>query len=63
MSHADHVVAVEGGSFKCLHCFRAQAMAMPCDLDIWVAASRVFLEKHRDCPPPSLTGATDGGAR
>jgi hypothetical protein len=50
-TRADHVVAVQGGAFRCLHCKAEQPMALPCDFDVYLAASRVFLRKHRDCHP------------
>ena len=49
---ADHVVAIQGGAFRCLHCGREQLMALPCDMDIYLAAMRVFLEKHEGCEKP-----------
>lgn len=49
--NADHVRMHQDGRFICRHCGDEQPMAMPIDIDIYVAASKVFLRKHKDCKP------------
>lgn len=52
MGSAPWVVMADGGGFLCAHCGAQQPMALPCDADVYDAALRAFLEKHRHCPKP-----------
>jgi hypothetical protein len=49
----NHVVALNGGGFRCLHCFTTQDMPQSCDIDVYLAASRAFINKHARCQAPS----------
>ncbi len=50
--NTDHVAMLNGGTFRCLHCFAKQDMAMPCDMDVYAAACKAFGKKHASCKAP-----------
>lgn len=54
----DHVVAHDGTqgdmamALECLHCKTVQKMALPCSINVWVAAARAFGKEHARCKKP-----------
>jgi hypothetical protein len=48
-----HVIWEANGSlFRCLHCADAYRPAMPCPVDVFIAASRAYIKAHRACKAP-----------
>lgn len=55
-----HVVTRPGNNtmpIECLHCGAKVALALPVSIDEMVAATRGFVERHRDCEKPAGGGA------
>lgn len=47
--NTDHVVMLNGGGIRCLHCFAKQEMLGLWDLDVLAAAGKAFTKKHATC--------------
>ena len=48
----DHVVTnANTQSHECLHCGAFLTMTFPASVDEFVASTKAFVERHRDCPP------------
>lgn len=52
--NTDHVVMAgdAGNTFHCLHCNQRYTMNLPCNIDVFVAASRAFIALHASCLKP-----------
>jgi hypothetical protein len=48
----DHIVMLNGGGFRCLHCFTSQPMAFPCAIEVMAAAGKAFEKIHAKCGKP-----------
>lgn len=54
----EHILAVDGGGFKCQHCGEVVQISLPVRVDTWCAFTRAFIEVHSDCPKPKKEAAT-----
>lgn len=52
---SEHVHTLNGGGFRCAHCGAKQDMAMPCDINVWIAAGKAFTKSHARCKAPGKT--------
>lgn len=50
----DHIVC-EGSGGKCLRCGETWQPQLPMSLNAWVAGSKKFTGKHKNCPSPADT--------
>lgn len=46
----DHVV-MRGNAFLCKHCGKTYAIALPCPINVMVAAMKAYVADHQYCQP------------
>ena len=54
--NTDHVIAHDGTgdmpyAMKCLHCGDIQQVALPLQIDLWLAMAAKYVELHANCRP------------